>query len=686
MNKNCSYPNCYNIAIYGINNDINKPYWCEEHIEEISQNDIKIFIKSNKRLCRNKDCNKKASFNFPLKKNKIFCAEHKYEGMINLYVTKKCLGFNKQCNSIPSYGLKEDNLKKALYCSKCYNLLPDKENYIDVIHRKCEDLNCNKTPVFGYINEKPRFCKIHCLENMINIKDSKCIFETLDEDNMITTCQKIGTYRDIHDKNKLYCYKHSIMKGNCEDFVHKKCQEVINDIRCNKRASYGFNDSKLKQYCSIHKKINMVNLENNICKEVGCLQRALYGFSYDKIKIYCINHKTDYMINLNHKLCEYTDCINSASFNYPHHNKKYCYTHKLSGMINISRQLCIYEFGKNKCDNVAFYNFKEERKMLYCFSHKEKNMIYLKKNTCIYMENDKGCIKKAIFNYPNELNGIFCFLHKDNSMIDVENEKCLYEFDGNRCNFLPSFNFINEKKRLFCFQHKLNGMINLTKVLCIFENCCEKAIYNYENKDKPEFCFLHKSNEMVHKNHRICKTLMCGVDISLSKISNDYCNRCFSYLYPENLNSRNYRTKELTVVNYIKSFYTNEIICNKIIRGGNSVRRPNILIKNKDYYIIIEIDEHQHSNYICENKRIMEISLDLNHSNIVNIRFNPDEYYDINSNKIPSCWSYNNGTIFIQNQHEWNHRLNILKETLNYWLENSPSKMLETIKLFYNQN
>ena len=36
----------------------------------------------------------------------------------------------------------------------------------------------------------------------------------------------------------------------------------------------------------------------------------------------------------------------------------------------------------------------------------------------------------------------------------------------------------------------------------------------------------------------------------------------------------------------------------------------------------------------------MELSQDVGHRPIIFIRFNPDQYFDINNKKIASCWSY----------------------------------------------
>ena len=104
--------------------------------------------------------------------------------------------------------------------------------------------------------------------------------------------------------------------------------------------------------------------------------------------------------------------------------------------------------------------------------------------------------------------------------------------------------------------------------------------------------------------------------------------------------------------------------------------------------IIIEIDEHQHKYYetICENKRIMELSLDLHHRPIVLIRFNPDEYI-VNDNKVISCWIYDKfGSIKLRSskQSDWKNRLQKLTDTIDYWINTKTTKTIELIQLYFD--
>jgi hypothetical protein len=84
----------------------------------------------------------------------------------------------------------------------------------------------------------------------------------------------------------------------------------------------------------------------------------------------------------------------------------------------------------------------------------------------------------------------------------------------------------------------------------------------------------------------------------------------------------------------------------------------------------------------------MELSKDVEHRPIIFIRFNPDDYIK-NNIKITSCFGYNKKGIIVVKKsktEEWKQRLNILEETINYWInpDNNTNKTIEIIQLFYN--
>jgi hypothetical protein len=295
-----------------------------------------------------------------------------------------------------------------------------------------------------------------------------------------------------------------------------------------------------------------------------------------------------------------------------------------------------------------------------------------------------GCEKQPNYNYPNEKVAIFC---KDHSLPDMKNiVSKICNHDG--CEIRPSYNYLNETSPIFCREHKLIDMKDIVNKLCTHDGCEKQPVYNYPNETVAIFCNDHLLPDMKNVIAKQCKTNLCDTRVSNPKYEG-HCLRCFMYLFPDKPVSRNYKTKETFISNFIKeSFPNNEWIFDKTIVNGTSRRRPDILLELNNYNIIIEVDENQHRDYdiTCENKRTMEIFRDLGNRNIVFIRFNPDDYLD-NDKNITSCWGINKQGICVVKKSktkEWDNRLNELKKQIEYWIVNTPDKEVEVIQLFYN--
>ncbi len=188
----------------------------------------------------------------------------------------------------------------------------------------------------------------------------------------------------------------------------------------------------------------------------------------------------------------------------------------------------------------------------------------------------------------------------------------------------------------------------------------------------------------------MCKTYLCGKR-AIEKYD-DYCMTCYIHINPDKPVSRNYKTKESTVVGHILSKFPDfSWVADKRIIDGCSSKRPDLLLDLGYLVINIEIDENQHKSYeeICENKRLMLISKDIQHRNLVLIRFNPDGY-TLNNDKHLSCWNIGKDglcTLKKTYQKEWNLRLKKLEDTINYWTnpKNTTDKMITVEYLFFDE-
>ena len=224
-------------------------------------------------------------------------------------------------------------------------------------------------------------------------------------------------------------------------------------------------------------------------------------------------------------------------------------------------------------------------------------------------------------------------------------------------------------------------MVDIKSKKCIECNI-KRPVFNYKSELTALYCNDCKLTDMINIISKKCK--LCNLVFSTKKY--DYlCSGCYYYTNPDSILTRNHKTKENQIISDLNKELNNIIIQDKIISGGCSKRRPDGLIKLKDYNIIIEVDENQHNNYSCENKRLMEIFKDLGNSPLTIIRFNPDSYISKDNKKIKSPFGITkvDGKLKIINNKEYNLRLNKLIETINKNSNIIPNKEINIINLFY---
>ena len=79
----------------------------------------------------------------------------------------------------------------------------------------------------------------------------------------------------------------------------------------------------------------------------------------------------------------------------------------------------------------------------------------------------------------------------------------------------------------------------------------------------------------------------------------------------------------------------------------------------------------------------MEIFQDLGNRPIVFLRFNPDSYKDINGKLINGCFKKTDNIENSLQKNEWNRRIEILKERIEFHLITIPNKEVIVEQLFY---
>ena len=331
-----------------------------------------------------------------------------------------------------------------------------------------------------------------------------------------------------------------------------------------------------------------------------------------------------------------------------------------------------------------------------CQHNKEKYICVECKGNgiCQHNKQKRQCKEcKGINICIHNINKSYCKICKGSSICEHNKQKCRCKICNPNC--LCEHNILKGGCKIcnldiLCIHNKRKSIC----VVCKPNLLCE---HNF----RKGYCSLCKGSQICEHGKRKSRCYLCnGIEICecckvnyKNKKFNNYCMRCFIYIFPDQPIAKNYKTKETSVAEFITTNFPNFTWnLDKKIVDGCSKRRPDLMCDLGYQVIIIEVDENQHTDYdcSCENKRIMQLSQDVGHRPIVFIRFNPDDYINSNNEKITSCWEITpkTGILKIKNNKndEWNERLEILNLQILYWCneENKTEKTIEIIQLFYD--
>jgi EsV-1-7 cysteine-rich motif len=270
-------------------------------------------------------------------------------------------------------------------------------------------------------------------------------------------------------------------------------------------------------------------------------------------------------------------------------------------------------------------------------------------------------------------------------MIYINGKRCIQE----GCKRHPCFNTPGSKTALYCSLHCLDGMVNIRGKRCFQDGCIKHAHFNIPGSKTGLYCSIHCLDGMVNVKYTRCigQEGRCFTSVSNNRYRG-YCLFCFMHTFPDEPVLRNYKTKEVAVVERVRSCFPNFTWRHdKRVECGISKRRPDLFLDLGSHVLVVEVDEDSHASYdcSCENKRLMQLSEDVDHRPLVMIRFNPDTYMDSTGNKRPSCWVRNGkGLIMLCKKRlpDWNIRLAELVRTIGFWAAHVPDKTLEVIELY----
>jgi hypothetical protein len=249
-----------------------------------------------------------------------------------------------------------------------------------------------------------------------------------------------------------------------------------------------------------------------------------------------------------------------------------------------------------------------------------------------------------------------------------------------------------------------------TKYMCIIDDCHSTARFGYKNilneHDNKnllyylhckystlrhlhnegfvlvEKCNEHRENGMINLIDNVCKSCF------LKKINknNKYNNLCIECHNKINNDEINYKNKEISVKNFLIDNIPEYIFINdKRIKFSIELPyRPDFQLEINNKLIIIEVDENQHTRYNTEEEEkrnnLIKNVCEMNNKKIIIIMFNPDNYKR-GEQLFVSPWKNNK----IQNEDDWTNRLNILKQTILFNINNDKDNNYIIIKLFYDE-
>jgi hypothetical protein len=389
------------------------------------------------------------------------------------------------------------------------------------------------------------------------------------------------------------------------------------------------------------------------------------------------------------KRCEHLDCDKKAGYAENLSNPaRFCAEHgKAHG--------CEVDVNNKKCEDPGCNTRPSYAKQLgdparFCAEHGKAHgcTVDVKSKKCEHPEcNTRPCYAKQ----PGDP-ARFCAEHGmvNGCTVDVKHKKC--EHPG--CTKQPSYAKQPGDPARFCAEHgKVHGCtINAVSKICEHPGCTKQPSYAKQPGDPARFCAEHGKAHgcTINVVSKICKSTNC--DTRAMKKYDGYCFNCFIENNPETPIARQYLFREKSVLEALawiaQEFPDFQVMMNKQL--GPSRRRPDLAVRCSGYYVIFEVDEIQHKLYDQddEQQRIAQIQQDIGNLPLIVIRFNPDNYKDVNGKSNPGCFTQDrkviNGIKLALQGERLKARMVVVNAKLKQVLAQPPTTSLEVYKFFFD--
>jgi len=330
------------------------------------------------------------------------------------------------------------------------------------------------------------------------------------------------------------------------------------------------------------------------------------------------------------KNCHCKICKKEIDKIYRNNNKeKIKETNKLYRNNNINKEEA-KEYSK-KYREINKEKIKEYEKIYY---EENKEEIYEKKK--IYYEANKDEIKEKTKEYY------------ENNKDELNEKKKLYYENNKECKLQQAKEYRDTHKEQIKVYKK-----NYIRKKCLHNKRKDQCIDCFPRL-ACQLCFNHNISNSTYKPH---------------------CVSCYYKLNPHLACAKRYKVKERQFMDDIKKTFPNHgfIYDNSIKSECSSKKRPDIRLELYTHTIILECDEFQHKYNTYELKRMEELYEDLAQRPIIFLRFNPDSYINEDDIKVDSCFSKDNKI----NQTEWEMRIKLLNERIQFHIDNIPEPKLK---------
>ena len=196
-------------------------------------------------------------------------------------------------------------------------------------------------------------------------------------------------------------------------------------------------------------------------------------------------------------------------------------------------------------------------------------------------------------------------------------------------------------KKERCAAHKGDGMVELLNHKCSHHGCNKRANFGLPG-GKKERCAAHKGDGMVDLITKKCHGCELFIVRSNTQYLCRFCNpnsalrKAYDFLLKEGKKlikhtiKRGVKEKEV-VIHLGENLEDMPFLHDRSVGEECGRYRPDILLETIfngcHYYVIVEVDEHQHRSYDCEEARMLNI-WQACLAPCVFIRYNPDGFKD----------------------------------------------------------